>query len=377
MVPEFDRQNGRVIDRDEMLADLAALVNVESPSRDREAIADSAQAVADVLTLRTGLSPQFVDGDNGPHVHWRGSDEASILIVGHHDTVFPRGTLAERPFMVADGKATGPGVFDMKSGIVVAAHAVGSLDDPSGIEMLFTSDEEIGSVTSRALIEARAQACGTVLVFEPAGDGGALKIARKGMGTFRVTVRGRAAHAGLEPEKGINSLLAAAELIQHIATLGDPTHGTTVTPTMARAGTADNVIPATTEVLVDARVTVPAERERVEAAMRRLRTTVPGAEIELAGGINRPPMPASSSAPLLPYAFAAAAELGSHQLDTVSVGGGSDGNFTAALGIPTLDGLGAIGGGAHADHEFVEVDQLVPRAELVAELLRRLLARTT
>lgn len=358
-----------------MLSDLEELVNVESPSRQIEAITASAHAVDALLRRRTGRHAELIDGPSGPHVHWRGGDHASILIVGHHDTVFPLGTLAARPFTVSGATATGPGIFDMKSGIVVAVHAVAALDDASGIEMLFTSDEEVGSPSSRQLIEQRATACGTALVFEPAGDGGALKVARKGMGTFEVVVRGKAAHAGLEPEKGINSLIAAAELITAITAFGDPAHGTTVTPTMATSGTADNVIPALSRVAVDARVTVPGEKERVEAAMRGLRTSVAGAEVEVSGGINRPPMPASSSDPLVPFARAAAAALGNHQLDTVAVGGGSDGNLTAAVGVPTLDGLGALGGGAHADHEFIEVAALVPRAELVAELLRRLLAR--
>ena len=159
-----------------------------------------------------------------------------------------------RPFTVDDGRATGPGVFDMKAGIVQAIHALSLLDDLDGVELLITADEEVGSNTSRALIEERALACGAVLVLEPSADGGALKTGRKGTGTFEVIVHGRAAHAGLEPEKGINSLVAAAQLITRIATFGDPETGTTVTPTVATAGTADNVVPALTRVRVDARV---------------------------------------------------------------------------------------------------------------------------
>lgn len=368
------RQNGPML-LDDLLADLEALVSVESPSRNVEAITASANAVAGLLHRRTGVSATLVDGPNGPHVWWKGGPSPSILIVGHHDTVFPLGTLATRPFAVTDGVATGPGVFDMKAGIVIAVHAVAALEDRTGIEILLTSDEEVGSTSSRALIEERALACGTALVFEPAGDGGALKTARKGMGTFEVVVHGRAAHAGLEPEKGVNSLIAAAELITKISTLGDPALGTTVIPTMAASGTADNVIPALTTLAVDVRVTAPGEKERVEAAMAALTSSVDGAWIQVNGGINRPPMPPSASAPLVPFARSAAAALSDGDLSTVAVGGGSDGNLTAAAGVPTLDGLGAIGGGAHADHEFVETGSLVPRAEFVAELLRRLLAR--
>jgi glutamate carboxypeptidase len=275
--------------------------------------------------------------------------------------------------MIADGKVTGPGVFDMKAGIVQAVHAVASLADASGIEILITSDEEVGSATSRALIEERALACGTVLVFEPSADGGAVKIARKGVGTFEVIVHGKASHAGLEPEKGVNSLVAAAELISTIATFGDPARGTTVTPTMASSGTAENVVPARTRVLVDVRVVEPDEKTRIEALMAGLRTTVPGATVEVLGGLNRPPMHESASATLFPVAERAAEVAGLPALVGVAVGGGSDGNFTAALGVPTLDGLGAVGGGAHADHEHVFVDTIVDRARLTAALLSDLL----
>jgi glutamate carboxypeptidase len=253
-------------------------------------------------------------------------------------------------------------------------HAVASLADASGIEILITSDEEVGSATSRALIEERALACGTVLVFEPSADGGAVKIARKGVGTFEVIVHGKASHAGLEPEKGVNSLVAAAELITTIATFGDPARGTTVTPTMASAGTAENVVPARTRVLVDVRVVEPDEKTRIESLMAGLRTTVPGATVEVLGGLNRPPMHESASATLFPVAVRAAERAGLPTLVGVAVGGGSDGNLTAAVGVPTLDGLGAVGGGAHADHEHVFVDTIVDRARLTAALLSDLLA---
>jgi len=266
----------------------------------------------------------------------------------------------------------GPGVFDMKAGIVQALHAVASLADRSGVELLITSDEEVGSLTSRDLIEARAIACGSVLVCEPSADGGAVKIARKGTGTFEVVVHGKASHAGLEPEKGVNALVAAAELITHIATFGDLSTATTVTPTVAVAGTVDNVVPAEARVKVDVRVEQPGEKERLEGLFASLVTSVPGATIEVLGGINRPPMPATASATLFPVAVAAAAAAGLGEVRGVGVGGGSDGNFTAARGVPTLDGLGAVGGGAHADHEFVLVDTMVARAQLLAALIDRL-----
>ncbi|MBI5089998.1 MAG: M20 family metallopeptidase, partial [Actinobacteria bacterium] len=349
---------------------------VESPSHDVEALTTSASTLARVIEARLGVAPRLVDSPAGPHVHWSGGGTPRVLVVGHHDTVFPLGTLAARPFTVIDGRATGPGVFDMKGGIVQAIHAVAALADRAGIELLFTADEEVGSEASRGLIEARAAACGAVLVVEPSADGGALKTARKGTGGFEVVVHGRAAHAGLEPEKGINSLVAAAELIGRIATFGDASLGTTVTPTMVRGGTAENVVPAETRIVVDVRVVEPDERARVEQLMAGLAGsplgTVEGARVEVSGGIGRPPMHPSASERLFPLAVEAAARAGLGRVDGVAVGGGSDGNFTAAIGVPTLDGLGAVGGGAHADHEYVLVETMVPRATLLAGLLDRI-----
>lgn len=356
-----------------MLADLRRLVEVESPSRDIEALDRSAAVLAELIHGRLGSAPTIVAGPAGPHVHWSGRSAGSgrsvpgVLLVGHHDTVFPIGSLAARPFTVADGRATGPGVFDMLGGIVQAIHGLATLDDLSGVEILITADEEIGSGSSRALIEERALACGAVLVLEPAADGGALKIARKGCGTFDVTVSGRAAHAGLEPERGVNALVESAHQVLAIAELGRPALGTTVTPTVASAGTTDNVVPAHAHVVVDVRVESADERTRVESEMAALRPVLPGARLTISGGINRPPMPESASASLFPIARAVLPGISG-----VAVGGASDGNFTAALGVPTLDGLGAVGGGAHADHEYIEIEAMPERAMLVAGIVRAL-----
>jgi glutamate carboxypeptidase len=366
--------NGRVLSLEAMLSDLEHLVSVESPSHDIAAITRSADAVRDVIQRRLGRHADLIDSDAGPHVHARFGPASRVLLVGHHDTVFPIGALAARPFTVSLGRATGPGVFDMKAGIVQAIHALTLLDDLDGVELLITADEEVGSKTSRALIEERALACGAVLVMEPSADGGALKTARKGTGTFEVTVHGRAAHAGLEPEKGINSLVAAAQLITRIATFGDPAKGTTVTPTVAVAGTADNVVPALTRVRVDARVVAAGEKERVEQLMSSLSCDVPGAGVEVTGGLDRPPMAESASASLFAVAESAAATAGLGKVSGVAVGGGSDGNFTAAIGVPTLDGLGAVGGGAHADHEYVLIDTMIDRARLLAAIVTALTA---
>jgi glutamate carboxypeptidase len=355
---------------DAMLDDLRTLIEVESPSLDLEALRSSAGVLAAMIERLLGSPATLVEGPAGPHVHWSGGGPPRVLLLGHHDTVFPLGTLAARPFAVADGRATGPGVFDMAAGIVQALHGLAVLDDRNGVELLFSADEEIGSGTSRALIEERARACGAVLVLEPSADGGALKTGRKGCGTFDVVVRGRAAHAGLEPENGVNALVEAARQVLAIEAIGRPEVGTTVTPTVAAVGTADNVVPAEGRIKVDVRVESADETARVEAAMAALRPVHPEATLEVSGGINRPPMPESASAELMGFVHEVAPGL-----PGVAVGGGSDGNFTAAIGVPTLDGLGAVGGGAHADHEYVLVDTMPERARLIAGLVAAIRAR--
>jgi glutamate carboxypeptidase len=260
----------------------------------------------------------------------------------------------------------------MKAGIVQALHAVAALADTSHIEILLSADEEIGSRASRALIEERARTCGAVLVLEPSADGGALKIGRKGTGTFELTIEGRASHAGLEPEKGINSLVELAHLIPQIVSIADPARGTTVTPTLASSGTADNVVPARTTLSVDVRVAVPEEKPRVEEAFAQLQTSLEGSRLTLSGGIGRPPMHESAASELYALAESVAAKVGIAGLRGVVVGGGSDGNFTAAVGVQTLDGLGAVGGGAHGDDEHVVLSTMPARAALIAGVCQEL-----
>ncbi|MGW3107532.1 M20/M25/M40 family metallo-hydrolase [Streptomyces sp. NPDC001100] len=349
---------------DAMIDDLRTLVEVESPSRDLAALRKSAETVASVVEARLGGRAALVDSEGGPHVHWSGGGTPRVLILGHHDTVFPLGTLARRPFRVEDGRATGPGVFDMLGGLVQAVHGLASLDDRSGVEILVTADEEVGSHSSRALLEERALACGAVLVVEGAADGGGVKTGRKGCGTFEVSVAGRASHAGLEPAAGVNALVEAAHQVLAIAELGRPEIGTTVTPTVASAGTLDNVVPAAATVVVDVRVESAEETQRIESAFSALTPHLDEAVITVRGSVGRPPMPESAAAGL----FAVAQKL-LPGLEGRAVGGGSDGNFTAALGVPTLDGLGAVGGGAHADHEYLEVASMAERAQLVAGLV--------
>jgi glutamate carboxypeptidase len=349
---------------DEMVADLKMLVEVESPSNDRDALCRSGAALSALIERRLGTAPTLVDGAAGPHVHWSGGGEPKVLILGHHDTVFPMGTLEQRPFTVDGGRATGPGVFDMKAGIVQAIHAVAVLDDPSGVEILMTCDEEVGAATSKTLLCDRAVACGAVLVLEPSADGGVLKTGRKGVGTFEVVINGRAAHAGLEPHRGINSVIEAAHQLLAIATIADVEAGTTVTPTVIAGGTAENVVPAQTRIRVDVRVSTMDEAARVEHEMASLSPVLSGATLEILGRVSRPPLQESASAPLFPLAKAY-----DPSITGITVGGASDGNFTAALGVPTLDGLGAVGGGAHAESEHVLVDTMPDRARLLAAII--------
>ena len=355
---------------DAMVADLERFVNIESPSLEYECLTRSAQFLADIMTRVLGSPPVLVASDRGPHVHWKGSDDTKVLIVGHHDTVFPLGTVARRPFTREGNIGRGPGIFDMKAGIIQAIYGVAAVKEWYHTEILITADEEVGSHASRALLEERARATGAVLVLEPSADGGALKIARKGTGTFNVTITGRASHAGLEPEKGINALVELAAQVPRIVAIARPEVGTTVTPTVAKAGTADNVVPASATIAVDVRCVIPEEKNRLEAEMSRLTPTLAGARVEVSGGMNRPPMHESMTTELFAIAQKVADDYGITGLRGVAVGGGSDGNLTAAVGVRTLDGLGAVGAGAHAETEHVQLDAMPERAALVAGLVQ-------
>jgi glutamate carboxypeptidase len=357
-----------------MLADVEELVTCESPSADLAAVAASAEVVARVGARRLGVRPERAVLAGRTHVRWQlGGGPPRVLLLGHHDTVWPIGSLATHPFGVDGGVLRGPGCLDMKAGLVLAFHAVAQLADHSGVTILVTGDEEVGSPSSRALVEEVAAGCDAALVLEAAAGGGALKVERKGVSMYRVRAGGRAAHAGLEPESGVNATVELAHQVLAVNALADAGRGTTVTPTTMSAGTTANTVPAAGEFTVDVRVRDAAEQDRVDAAMRALRPALPGARLDVTGGPNRPPMPAVVSARLYARAAALAAELGLPPLTGAAVGGGSDGNFTAGVGTPTLDGLGAVGGGAHADDEHVLVAELPGRAALVSALLADLL----
>jgi glutamate carboxypeptidase len=371
-----------------ILADIETLVRGESPSSVPDAVAKSADLVAALGQRHLGTAPELIVLDGCPHLRWRfGAGQESspggttprtprghVLVLAHHDTVWPLGSLETHPFSVADGVLRGPGCFDMKAGLVLALHALAVLGVPDGVTLLVTGDEELGSPSSRGLIEAEAAGGRAALVLEASADGGALKTARKGVSLYQVRAVGRAAHAGLEPERGVNATVELAHQVLTVAGLADPALGTTVTPTALSSGTVANTVPAAGTFSVDVRMWDTAEQARVHAAMSSLLPAVPDAVLQISGGPNRPPLPASSSAGLFSLASSIAAELGLAPLRPASVGGASDGNFTAGVGTPTLDGLGAVGGGAHADHEHVLVDALPGRAALLAALIDDVLA---
>lgn len=357
----------------ELVNDLEALVAVESPSADLAATAAAAD-IADDLVLRL-LGSRCRRYDDGGRVHlcWSGGGRTRVALVAHVDTVWPLDTTTRWPFEVFDGRATGPGAFDMKAGLVQGLHALSLLSDLDGVRVLITTDEEIGSATSRSLIEEVTRGASAALVLEPSA-GGALKSARKGVSMYELVITGKAAHAGLEPEKGINAAIELSHQLLALGTVADASVGTTVTPTLVAAGTTTNTVPAKASAALDVRAATAEEQTRVDRALQAAAPVLPGARLEIRGGPNRPPLPATASAELVARARRLADALGLSPLRDVHVGGGSDGNFTAAIGVPTLDGLGAVGDGAHAEGEYVVVDAMPERAALVHALVAELLS---
>ena len=360
-------------DVDTLVGTIRTLVECESPSADHAAVRRSADVVARRGAQLLGAEAERIDIDGVAHLRWRFGDETRVLVLAHHDTVWPLGTLARLPFAVRDGVLTGPGCFDMKTGLAMALHAIAALADRDGVTLLVTGDEELGSPSSRALIETTARGARAALVLEASADGGALKLERKGGSLYELVVDGLAAHAGLEPEKGVNATVELAHEVLAVAALADPAIGTSVTPTVAGSGSTTNTVPARASFSVDVRARTASEQQRVDAAIRALRPVTPGARLTVRGGVNRPPLEAAASADLFDRARALATALGLDPLAGVAVGGASDGNLTAGVGVPTLDGLGAVGGGAHAEHEHVVVSALAPRTALLAALLDDLL----
>jgi glutamate carboxypeptidase len=361
-------------DRTAMLAALERLVRAESPSLDKARCDACADEVAALFLERTGARAIWHRRpDRGDHLEIRlGEGPSPLVLLCHHDTVWPEGTLERLPFALDGDRVTGPGSYDMKAGIVEAAFALGGASPAQPVVVLSTSDEEIGSTSSRALIEETARHALAVLVLEPAASGGAIKTARKGIADFTLDVEGRAAHAGVEPEKGVSAIEEMAHQILALRRLADPPQGTTVNVGVVGGGTRPNVVAAHARAEIDVRFSRGTEADRIVKAIESLEPHVPGARLRVSGGVDRPPMERSPGVVrLAQLAQRLAAEMG-FELRETSTGGGSDGNFTAALGVPTLDGLGPDGGGAHADSEHLLLDSWLQRTMLLRRLLETL-----
>jgi glutamate carboxypeptidase len=356
---------------------LRQAVEIESPSQNPAAIDRMANFFAQEFSKRGARVEVLGHPMSGSAVaaeFWEGAGGAKpILLLGHLDTVWEVGTLAEMPFQVREGRAYGPGTYDMKSGIVCGLWAVQALTTlkitpPSPVRCFLNADEEVSSMAFREKLLAEARNARAVLVLEPAAAQGALKTSRKGVGEFQITVHGRSAHAGVNPSAGVNAISELARQILRIEKLARPKRGLTVQVDVVQGGTRTNVIPELAVARVDVRVPTALECTKIERKMRALSPIHPAAKLEVTGGVNRPPMERKMATAL----FRKARELGRQmglELKEAATGGGSDGNFTAALGIPTLDGLGGTGDGAHARHEHVILRELPQRTALLAALL--------
>ena len=362
-----------------MLATLRQFVTTESPSLEKAAADRCCDIIAAAWRKRNARVERIAQKHRGDHlrVTWwphKSRSSAQLLVLGHYDTVYSTGTLAKMPFRISAGKAYGPGVFDMKAGIVQALFALEVLQQSKiasnkRLVFLWTSDEEIGSDSSRKLIESEARRSDAVFVLEPSfGPRGLIKTARKGIGEAEIIVHGRASHAGLAPQEGINAIHELALQIERMQKWNDLRRGVSVNVCKIEGGTRTNVIPERAKAIFDLRALRAADMRRIEQRLHALRPTLPGARLEIHGGFSRPPLEHKISATLFARAKSLASQMGL-ALGECTVGGGSDGNLTAALGIPTLDGLGAVGDGAHSAHEHILTNTMPARAALLAALL--------
>jgi len=353
---------------------LKLLVETESPSHDKAAVDRIGTIVAEEASKLGGQVEIIPNTETGDHMlsKW-GSGNNGILLLCHMDTVYPLGTLQKTPFREQYDKIFGPGTMDMKAGIVISLAAIEQaqaqgLNRP--VMLLCTSDEEIGSHTSRTHIERLAKESALVLVMEPAMPNGSLKTWRKGVGEFHVKAKGRAAHAGGDHEKGRNAIEELAHQIIAIQKLTDYSKQTTLNVGVIHGGTVSNVVPEECNIQVDVRVMQPGEWERIEAEVKNLRPVLDGTSIEVTGELNRPPMPFDDR---MKSTFEKAKSIGTRigmKLIAGGTGGASDGNFVAPLGIPLLDGMGAVGDGAHSEREYIFADSMEQKARLISSLLR-------
>jgi|KBSMisStandDraft_5_1062788.scaffolds.fasta_scaffold14489_5 glutamate carboxypeptidase len=366
--------------KDAITETIRQLVEIESPS-DNKAAVDQLGALLAGRFEKIGGHAKFHRVANfGDHlqIDFAGGKGKPVLLLGHIDTVYPMGTLATMPCRIADGRLSGPGVLDMKSGIAMILHALEGLRSwhndsvPRPVTVLLVSDEEVGSDSSRRITESLARKSGAVLVLEPSyGTKGAVKTARKGVGEYSIKVTGKAAHSGLDFDKGESAIVELAKQITAISKLVDLKRGLTLNVGIVSGGTRSNVIPAEATAVLDVRVAKMKDAAAIDRQLRALKPFNRKCKLEVTGGVNRPPMERGAGiAGLYKTASEIAKQLG-WKLEEASVGGGSDGNFTASLGIPTLDGLGGVGEGAHATHESITIAELPRRAALLAELIER------
>ena len=352
-----------------MVKDLQALVEVESPTDDLASCRRIVDKANEITQRLIGTSADVFD-EKGRPVYWLGSKDPKVVLLAHLDTVWPIGFFT--PLWKVEGDVIrGPGIYDMKAGFLQALYAMRTLD-LSKVVLIATTDEETGSATTRELIENVSKKAKAVLVLESAIDG-KVKIGRKGTSMYKITVHGRAAHAGLEPEKGINATVEIATIVNTLMALGNKEFGTTVVPTVMNSGTTTNTVPALASLDVDCRSFKLSEMQRVQEAIKNLKAIHPEARIEVTGGINRPPLETSATQSLYEKCETVAKQLGMAPLGSASVGGASDGNF-AGIHTQVLDGLGAVGEGAHATHEHILASHLEPRSDLLAALVKEILA---
>ncbi len=362
-----------------MLALLRNLVELESPSDNKPALDHLGSRLAKEFSAAGGEVALLPETRAGNHLKARfgGSNGKPVLLLGHFDTVWPLGTLEKMPFRTEGGRAYGPGIYDMKAGIVMMLFALRALREAGTghrpVTVLLDTDEEIGSRTGRPVVEATAKDCEAVLVLEPSQTiQGYLKTARKGVGDFTIRVKGRASHAGVDFEKGHSAIVELSRQLLEVHKFTDLAQGITVNPGVIRGGTRTNVVAAEAMAEIDVRIARFADGPALEKKFLSLKPVDSGCAIEVTGGINRPPMERTpGTVRLFQIARQQAAALGMN-IDEASTGGGSDGNFTSALGIPTLDGLGAVGEGAHASNESVVMDELPRRTALLAALIQSL-----
>jgi glutamate carboxypeptidase len=364
--------------REEIVRLIRGLVEVESPSHNKSATDRISAILAEQFRALGGTPRLHRAQEYGDHlqVDFPASKNIKpVLLLGHFDTVYPLGTLAGMPCKLAEGRLHGPGVFDMKSGIALMLHAIQALQEwqgelPRPVTVLLVSDEEVGSRSSRAITESLARKSAAVFVLEPAaGLRGALKTARKGVGEYAIKVQGVAAHAGLDPAKGHSAILELARQIAAISKFNDLRSGISLNPGVIQGGTRSNVIAAEATAVIDVRIKSAKQAAGLDRKIRSLKPFDRHCQIEISGGINRLPMERTAGVVSLYRQAKQLAEQIDWNLEEAAVGGGSDGNFTAALGIPTLDGMGGVGDGAHAVHEYITISELPRRALLLAGMI--------